>query len=152
VAASSASLVARLLHAAAGLLSLLGFGTAKAATLPPDRAEALYHHYTGGGVTANGPALLVRKSLADKVSLSGSLYVDAVSNASVDVVTTASPYKERRNEFGLAADYAVRDALMGQPAGDRDWVVVGSSPQEMVAAGFRPVKRNALHLVLIYSQ
>jgi hypothetical protein len=102
----------RVLQAVASLLSLLGFGTAKAATLPPDRAEALFHHYAGGGVTANGPALLVRKSLADKVSLSGSLYVDAVSNASVDVVTTASPYKERRNEYGLAADYAVRDALI----------------------------------------
>jgi tRNA nucleotidyltransferase (CCA-adding enzyme) len=37
---------------------------------------------------------------------------------------------------------AVRDALMGQRAGDRDWVVVGSSPQEMLAAGFRPVGRD----------
>jgi hypothetical protein len=83
---------------------------AKAAPLPPDRAEAMYHRYSGGGVTSDGPALLVRKSLADKVSLTGQFYVDAVSNASVDVVTTASPYKERRNEFGLGLDYAVRDA------------------------------------------
>ncbi len=37
---------------------------------------------------------------------------------------------------------AVRDALMGRPAGDRDWVVVGSTPQEMLAAGFRPVGRD----------
>jgi len=37
---------------------------------------------------------------------------------------------------------AVRDALMGQAAGDRDWVVVGSSVQEMLAAGFRPVGRD----------
>ena len=29
-----------------------------------------------------------------------------VSNASIDVVTTASPYKETRNEYGLGADYA----------------------------------------------
>ncbi len=34
---------------------------------------------------------------------------------------------------------AVRDALLGQPHGDRDWVVVGSTPQEMVARGFIPV-------------
>ena len=54
------------------------------------------HLYRGGGVTADGPALLVRKSIADKVSLSGSYYVDAVSNASIDVVTTASPFKETR--------------------------------------------------------
>lgn len=34
---------------------------------------------------------------------------------------------------------AVRDALLGLPAGDRDWVVVGESPESMAAAGFRPV-------------
>lgn len=106
-------LVATLIHLAGGLLgALLAGGTARAITLPEDRAEALIHAYSGGGVTASGPALLVRKSLADKVSLTGSLYVDAVSNASIDVVTTASPYRERRNDYGLAADYAVRDALI----------------------------------------
>ena len=80
----------------AGLFgSLLAMGGAKAIELPENRAEGLYHLY-GGGVTADGPALLVRKSIADKVSLSGSYYVDAVSNASIDVVTTASPFKETR--------------------------------------------------------
>ena len=36
---------------------------------------------------------------------------------------------------------AVRDALLGQASQehDRDWVVVGSSPPEMLAAGFLPV-------------
>ena len=34
---------------------------------------------------------------------------------------------------------AVRDALLGQPAGDRDWVVVGCTPEEMVRRGFIPV-------------
>jgi len=34
---------------------------------------------------------------------------------------------------------AVRDALLGQPAGDRDWVVVGATPELMVARGFIPV-------------
>ena len=110
--AASSTLV-RGLRALAGFVGgALALGGARAVTLPADHAEALFHNYSGGGVTANGPALLVRKSLADKVSLSGSLYVDAVSNASVDVVTTASPYKERRTELGLGADYAVRDALL----------------------------------------
>ena len=105
--------VTRLLAALAGLLGGVFAPTAaRAATLPEDRAEALVHVYKGGGVTASGPALLVRKSLFDKVSLTGSLYVDAVSNASIDVVTTASPYKERRNDYGLALDYAVRDSLI----------------------------------------
>lgn len=34
---------------------------------------------------------------------------------------------------------AVRDALLNQPAGDRDWVVVGSDPQAMADRGFIPV-------------
>ncbi|MEY3069400.1 MAG: hypothetical protein RLZZ456_1099, partial [Pseudomonadota bacterium] len=34
---------------------------------------------------------------------------------------------------------AVRDALLGLAPGDRDWVVVGESPESMMAAGFRPV-------------
>ncbi len=34
---------------------------------------------------------------------------------------------------------AVRDALLGLPAGDRDWVVVGVTPEVMVARGFIPV-------------
>ena len=36
----------------------------------------------------------------------------------------------------------MRDALLGQPAGDRDWVVVGATPQAMLAAGFRPVGKD----------
>lgn len=34
---------------------------------------------------------------------------------------------------------AVRDALLGLPAGDRDWVVVGATPEDMARRGFIPV-------------
>jgi len=34
---------------------------------------------------------------------------------------------------------AVRDELLGLPAGDRDWVVVGATPEEMTRRGFMPV-------------
>ena len=37
---------------------------------------------------------------------------------------------------------AVRDRLLGVPGGDRDWVVVGSTPEEMVQAGFLPVGKD----------
>ena len=104
-------------HAAAapvaGLLgSLLGPGAVQAADLPEDRADAMVHVYDGGGVRAIGPALLVRKKFLDKVSLSASYYIDSVSNASIDVVTTASPYKENRSEYGFGLDYAVRDSIV----------------------------------------
>ena len=36
----------------------------------------------------------------------------------------------------------VRDRLLGRPAGDRDWVVVGSTPEAMLAAGYTPVGRD----------
>jgi hypothetical protein len=95
---------------AALLGGVLAAGGARAVDLPEDSVDAMYHSYNGGGVSASGPALLVRKSVADKFSLSGSYYVDSVSNASIDVVTTASPYKERRVEYGLGADYVYRDS------------------------------------------
>ncbi len=37
---------------------------------------------------------------------------------------------------------AVRDELLGLPVVDRDYVVVGATPAEMVAQGFRPVGRD----------
>jgi hypothetical protein len=97
----------RLLALLGGVMAAHG---ARAVDLPEDQAEVLYHSYNGGGVVANGPALLVRKRLADTVSLSASYYVDAVSNASIDVVTSASPYREQRNEVTLGADYVYRDS------------------------------------------
>jgi hypothetical protein len=106
-------LAGRLAKPLAGLAGLLAAGQhAQALTLPEDKAEAMFHVYDGGGVKATGPALLVRKSLADKFSLSGKLYVDAVSNASIDVVTTASPYKETRTAADIGLDYLVRDSLI----------------------------------------
>jgi len=86
---------------------------ARAATLSEDRADVMYHRYEGGGVTVDGPALLVRKSMADTVSLYANYYVDSVSSASIDVITTASAYKEKRTETTLGADYLFRDAVLG---------------------------------------
>jgi tRNA nucleotidyltransferase (CCA-adding enzyme) len=46
---------------------------------------------------------------------------------------------------GLAAfevGGAVRDALLGLPVNDRDWVVVGTTPERMLELGFRPVGRD----------
>lgn len=37
---------------------------------------------------------------------------------------------------------AVRDALLGHPTSDRDWVVVGATPEAMTAQGFTPVGRD----------
>ena len=37
---------------------------------------------------------------------------------------------------------AVRDELLGLPVKERDWVVVGATPQDMEARGYRPVGRD----------
>ena len=85
-------------------LSLL-VAPAYAATLPPDAVDILYHRYEGGGMTIDGPSVLVRKSVGPQVSLSGHYYVDSVSAASVDVLATASPYEEERTEYSGGVDF-----------------------------------------------
>ncbi|MFS2022085.1 multifunctional CCA addition/repair protein [Massilia sp. CT11-137] len=37
---------------------------------------------------------------------------------------------------------AVRDELLGLPVQDHDWVVVGATPEDMIAKGFRPVGKD----------
>ncbi len=85
---------------------LLGLaGTATAGVLPDDRADVLYHLYDGGGVTIDGPSVLVRKKIGSSFSVVGNYYVDMISSASIDVVTQASPYNEERTQYSLGVDY-----------------------------------------------
>ncbi len=37
---------------------------------------------------------------------------------------------------------AVRDELLGRPVEERDWVVVGATPNDLLARGFRPVGKD----------
>ena len=75
--------------ARASLLSLMAVTAARATVLPEDRADILWHRYQGGGVTIEGPSVLVRKKFAERVSFSVNWYEDMVSSASIDVMTTA---------------------------------------------------------------
>lgn len=76
-----------------------------AAILPEERADVLYHNYNGGGITIDGPSVLVRKNFADKVSVSANYYVDNISSASIDAITLASPYAENRVQKSAGIDY-----------------------------------------------
>lgn len=93
----------QLIRAAA--IALLLPVTATAGVLAEDRADLMYHYYDGGGVTIDGPSLLVRKKFAEKYAVSASYYVDMVSSASIDVITTASPYNEERTQYGVGVEY-----------------------------------------------
>lgn len=84
-----------------------------AAVLPEDRADVLYHSYDGGGVEVSGPSVLVRKKFGETVSASINHYVDNVSSASIDVLTSASPYTEERKENSISLDHLSDKTLMG---------------------------------------
>jgi len=92
-----------------------------AGVLPDDRADMLYHYYDGGGVQIDGPSILFRKKVKQDFSLYGNYYVDSVSSASIDVITTgASPYSEERTEITAGIDYLHDDTLMSLSFTDSD--------------------------------
>ncbi len=84
-----------------------------AGVLPDDRADVLYHSYDGGGVDITGPSVLVLKKIGQNVALRGNYYVDSVSSASIDVITSgASKYSEDRTEISAGVDYLHGDSIM----------------------------------------
>ena len=92
---------------------LLALSAATADVLPEERVDTLYHYYNGGGVQIDGPSILVRKNIEDTVSVYGNYYVDSISSASIDVVTTgASEYSEERDEYSVGLDFLHEDTMM----------------------------------------
>ncbi len=73
--------------------------------LPPDRFDVLYHRYQGGGITVQGPSVLIQKSIGDHFSLGANYYQDVISSASIDVMLSASPYRETRTQKSVSALY-----------------------------------------------
>ena len=86
--------------------------TAAAAVLPEERVDILYHRYDGGGVTVDGPSVLVRKNVGDSVSVGLNYYVDNVTSASIDVKVSASKYTEERDEYSINVDYLRQKTTM----------------------------------------
>jgi len=94
------------------LVFMVSYSYARAATLPVDSVDVLYHRYDGGGMVIDGPVVLARKSVGPQVSVTGQYYVDAVSAASVDVLATASAYTEERTEYTVGVDYLYDRSIM----------------------------------------
>lgn len=91
----------------AGVANLL-----QAAVLDPDRADVLYHSYEGGGMKIDGPSVLIRKKASESLAFSAYYYLDTISSASVDVLSTASPYTEERHEGQLGVEYLHDKTIM----------------------------------------
>jgi hypothetical protein len=86
------------------LLAVSALG--RADVLPPDEADMMYKRYEGGGIKAQGPSYLVRKSIGDSVSVHAEYYIDQVTGASIDsVVSGASPIREDRKQKTLGVEY-----------------------------------------------
>lgn len=95
---------------AARIAALVAFGAlgslpGSAGVLPEDEADAMYHRYEGGGLTVEGPSVLIRKKIGDNFSVSYNYYVDMITSASIDVLLTASPYKEKRTQQSGSVEY-----------------------------------------------
>ena len=67
--------------------------------------DAMYHRYDGGGVVVQGPSVLIRKKIGDNFSVSYNYYTDMISSASIDVLLSASPYKETRVQHTASIEY-----------------------------------------------
>jgi hypothetical protein len=94
------------------LCSALHLSSVQAAVLPQERADVMYHSYQGGGMSIDGPSILLRKQIGNSLSVSANYYVDTISGASIDVLATASPYAEERTEHSVGVDYIRNKTLM----------------------------------------
>lgn len=102
----------RLLILLLAVFALVTQNFAHAAVLPDDRTDIMYHLYEGDNITIEGPSVLVRKKLGKSVSVTGNYYVDMITSASIDVVTTASPYTEERTQYSVGVDYLRGGTMM----------------------------------------
>ena len=94
------------------LCFIVQLNSVHSAVLPQERADAMYHSYQGGGMSIDGPSILLRKQIGNSISVSANYYVDTISGASIDVLATASPYAEERTEYSVGMDYIRNKTLM----------------------------------------
>lgn len=89
------------------MVLILSALSVKAGVLPEDRLDVMYFNYAGGGMDIDGPTVLVRKKIGEKVSVTAHHLVDMVSGASIDVemISGASKISEERTENSVSVDY-----------------------------------------------
>jgi hypothetical protein len=112
VLTAAGAVVVAVINVIAAALLLLCTVLVQAAVLPEDRADLMYHGYQGGGVSIDGPAVMLRKKAGQSVSLSAYYYIDTVSGASIDVEATASAYTETRHEKRVGIDYLAGNSIL----------------------------------------
>ena len=92
-------------HARTLLALCLCVTPALAGVLPDDRTDALYHRYQGGGITIQGPSVLIQKKVTDNFAVNYNFYQDYITSASIDVKLSASQYTEKRTQHSGGFQY-----------------------------------------------
>src|ERR1700704_5522669 len=92
-------------HASTLLAFCLCVSPALAGVLPDDRTDALYHRYQGGGITVQGPSVLIQKKVTDNLAVNYNFYQDYITSASIDVKLSASQYQEQRTQHSGGVQY-----------------------------------------------
>lgn len=78
--------------------------------------------------------------MADRQEGSPRIYRPVPAQAQRTQERRPPPYTARMQIYMVGG--AVRDRLLGRPVNDRDWVVVGATPDDLAARGFLPVGRD----------
>ncbi|HVC02769.1 MAG TPA: DUF3570 domain-containing protein [Steroidobacteraceae bacterium] len=90
------------------ITALLLARTAGAAVLPDDRADIFYSNYSGGGMDITGKSVSVRKKFSEQLGVEADYFIDTVTGASIDVLSSASTIHDQRTQKSLALNY-IRD-------------------------------------------
>jgi hypothetical protein len=91
---------------ALGVLAALALAhSAPAGVLPDDRADLFLSQYSGGGMKITGESALVQKRITEALGVEADYFIDKVSGASVDVLSSASPIKDERHQKSVNVEY-----------------------------------------------
>jgi len=90
---------------AAVIAALLLIRSTSADVLPDNRADVFYSKYSGGGMDITGYSATARAKITENFALEANYFVDKVSGASVDVITSASPIKDERRQKSGTLEY-----------------------------------------------
>jgi hypothetical protein len=90
---------------AAVIAALLLIRSTSADVLPDNRADVFYSRYSGGGMDITGYSATARAKITENFALEANYFVDKVSGASVDVLSSASPIKDERRQKSGTLEY-----------------------------------------------
>jgi hypothetical protein len=96
----------RHLFARAALTAALALiRSTSADVLPDNRADVFYSKYSGGGMDITGYSATARAKITENFAVEANYFIDQVSGASVDVLSSASPMKDERKQKSGTLEY-----------------------------------------------